>query len=71
MIFDGTNHFRAWRARVKNELMRQGFLGYMLMQGYNGSQSFNYKGELVEAKYPDGLRQFDAVIQAAEAMHIV
>lgn len=41
------------------------------MQGYNGSQSFNFKGELVEAKYPDGLRQFDAVKEAAEAMHIV
>ncbi|KAG3136250.1 hypothetical protein PI124_g18582 [Phytophthora idaei] len=71
MIFDGTNNFRAWRARVENELMRHGLLGYVLVQGYNGSQSFNYNGQLVEAKYPDGLRQFDTVKEAAEAMHIV
>ncbi|KAF1793100.1 hypothetical protein GQ600_10078 [Phytophthora cactorum] len=71
MISDGTNNFRAWRARVENELMRHGLLEYVLVQGYNGSQSFNYNGQLVEAKYPDGLRQFYTVKEAAEAMHIV
>ncbi|ETK90933.1 hypothetical protein L915_05403 [Phytophthora nicotianae] len=46
-VFDGTTDFRVWRARVENELMRYHLLGYVMVRGYDGSQSFTYNGEEV------------------------
>ncbi|KAL4108783.1 hypothetical protein PRIC1_000492 [Phytophthora ramorum] len=51
-VFDGTTDFRVWRARVENELMRYHLLGYVLVRGYDGSQSFSFNGEQVPPRYP-------------------
>ncbi|RLN86402.1 hypothetical protein BBJ28_00001889 [Nothophytophthora sp. Chile5] len=51
-VFDGTTDFRVWRARVENELMRYHLLGYVLVRGYDGSQTFTYNGEEVPPKNP-------------------
>ncbi|RLN81167.1 hypothetical protein BBJ28_00009372 [Nothophytophthora sp. Chile5] len=51
-VFDGTTDFRVWRARVENELMRYHLLGYVVVRGYDGSQTFTYNGEEVPPKSP-------------------
>ncbi|GMF38821.1 unnamed protein product [Phytophthora fragariaefolia] len=50
--FDGTADFRVWRARVENELMRYHLLGYVMVRGYDGSQSFTFDGEEVPPRCP-------------------
>jgi hypothetical protein len=51
-VFDGTTDFRVWRARVENELMRYHLLGYVMVRGYDGSQSFTFNGEQVPPRMP-------------------
>ncbi|KAG1689439.1 hypothetical protein DVH05_002240 [Phytophthora capsici] len=51
-VFDGTTDFRVWRARVENELMRYHLLGYVMVRGYDGSQSFMFNGEEVPPRTP-------------------
>ncbi|KAK1931554.1 hypothetical protein P3T76_012883 [Phytophthora citrophthora] len=51
-VFDGTTDFRVWRARVENELMRYHLLGYVMVRGYDGSQSFTFNGEEVPPRTP-------------------
>ncbi|RLN86390.1 hypothetical protein BBJ28_00001890 [Nothophytophthora sp. Chile5] len=50
LVFDGSSDFHVWRARVENALMRHHLLGYVLVPGYDGSQSFTYNGEEVPPK---------------------
>ncbi|KAG7383261.1 hypothetical protein PHYPSEUDO_003884 [Phytophthora pseudosyringae] len=51
-VFDGTTDFRVWRARVENELMRYHLLGYVMVRGYDGSQTFTFNGEEVPPRTP-------------------
>ncbi|CEG46593.1 hypothetical protein L917_05240 [Plasmopara halstedii] len=56
-VFDGSTDFRVWRARVENELMRYHLLGYVMVRGYDGSQSFTYNGEVVPPRVPMALEE--------------
>ncbi|EEY62339.1 uncharacterized protein PITG_22468 [Phytophthora infestans T30-4] len=51
-VFDGTTDFRVWKSRLENELMRYHLLGYVMVRGYDGSQSFTYNGEEVPPRTP-------------------
>lgn len=73
-VFDGTTDFRVWRARVENELMRYHLLGYVMVRGYDGSQTFTYNGEVVPPRMPaileeDGQQQQSSLKEEARTCH--
>ncbi|RLN11004.1 hypothetical protein BBJ28_00023807 [Nothophytophthora sp. Chile5] len=68
-LLKGTTDFRVWRARVENELMRSHLLGYVLVRGYDGSQTFTYSGE--ELPLRDGLGQWTVLAERAETKNIL
>uniref|UniRef100_K3WWK0 Uncharacterized protein n=1 Tax=Globisporangium ultimum (strain ATCC 200006 / CBS 805.95 / DAOM BR144) TaxID=431595 RepID=K3WWK0_GLOUD len=49
-VFDGSTDFNLWRARLENELLRFHLLGYIVVEGYDGSQPFLYNNEEIPPK---------------------
>jgi hypothetical protein len=70
-VFDGSSNFHGWRVRVERELLSRQLLGYVLVKGYDGGQTFTYRGDSVPAKTEGGVSQWEALQEADEAKGIV